>query len=175
MWGLPPQLTWHPLNLTAQQTTAKAEVNAADAILTSSKLHQWYLRMSEIWTKRKTSSRWKNLWKPCEKPTKTPKNVSRCNLRPQTVTFFSRPTKSWSDCDSGDIRCTGSDASYGPYGPYGPYGSMGWCFMFLKKWRTVWCIISKYQNMWNWIWICRHIGIYIYLYLCIYANIYIYM
>ena len=64
----------------------KRKWKVADTILTSSKLHQWHPRIFEIWIGREWSSRWKNLrttrWKPS-------KNIPRCNLRPQTVTFFS--------------------------------------------------------------------------------------
>ena len=148
MLGLPPQLTWHPFRLTAQHTTAKAEVKAADAILTSSKLHQWHPRMFDIWIERWMVLKVENLWKTYENPMKTTKKHPKVvQLASSSVTVFpanevmERLRIHWWH----PIHWL--DASYGCYA----FWIRG---LMLHFWDKMVQIMSNYQDiLWNWIWI----------------------
>ena len=89
-------------------------------------------------------------------PMKTLQKHPRCNLRPQTVTFFSRPTKSWER-----LRIHW----WHPIHWFWRFHSFLW-FLWIHGSMlhliNKWCmIISKYQDIWNWIWTCRYMIIYV--------------
>ena len=144
-----PATTAHLTSIPLDRSTHNSEsaAKAADIISYQSKASS--MTSKDIW-----NLNWKKMVLKLEKPVKNlgttrwkpSKNIPRCNLRPQTVTLFFRPKKSWRDCDCGDIQSTGLtlplvpwvDAAFFWKNVYDVlYRSIKICE--IESWRYDWC------------------------------------